>query len=108
MSEVINNPIVDEDEDQTCPSVAYQQSTVCVPVTVTPFAKAGATVTTCCGDAVIVSGPVDCDGDKDGVCRFLISQTICVAVPVEFGATAKTGDTYVTCLGATKECTDCE
>lgn len=30
-------------ENQTCPTVAYQLSSVCVPVTVTPFAKAGTT-----------------------------------------------------------------
>lgn len=33
------------DNKQTCPTVAYQLSSVCVPVTVTPFALAGATVT---------------------------------------------------------------
>lgn len=38
-----------DNQEQTCPSVAYQMSTVCVPVTVTPFARAGATVTKCCG-----------------------------------------------------------
>lgn len=42
-----------DNQEQTCPSVAYQMSTVCVPVTVTPFARAGATVTKCCGATVV-------------------------------------------------------
>lgn len=32
-------------ENQTCPAVGYQAASVCVPVTVTPFAEAGKTVT---------------------------------------------------------------
>lgn len=36
------------EENQTCPTVAYQLSSVCVPVTVTPFARTGVTVTKCC------------------------------------------------------------
>lgn len=37
-------------ENQTCPAVGYQAATVCVPVTVEPFAKAGMTKTKCCGN----------------------------------------------------------
>lgn len=40
-------------ENQTCPTVAYQMSSVCVPVTVTPFAKAGLTVTKCCSKPTV-------------------------------------------------------
>lgn len=36
-------------EDQTCPTVGYQSASICVPVTVNPFAKTGATFTKCCG-----------------------------------------------------------
>lgn len=32
-------------ENQTCPTVGYQAASVCVPVTVTPYANAGATMT---------------------------------------------------------------
>lgn len=28
---------------KTCPTIAYQMSSVCVPVTISPFAKAGVT-----------------------------------------------------------------
>ena len=29
-------------ENQTCPTVGYQAASICVPVTVTPYANAGA------------------------------------------------------------------
>lgn len=29
-------------ETQTCPAVGYQSASICVPVTVTPFAQTGA------------------------------------------------------------------
>ncbi len=97
------------DENQTCPTVAYQLSSVCVPVTVTPFAKAGATVTKCCSKPVVTAGKYLCDGVKNGQCVFTISQDICVEVPVEFGAVASVGDAYVGCNGASADdiCPDC-
>lgn len=96
-------------ENQTCPAVGYQAASVCVPVTVTPFAEAGKTVTKCCGEPVVVSGRDTCEGVKNGTCSFTISQNICVAVPVAFGAVATIGESYVNCKGATAEdvCTDC-
>ena len=75
-------------EDQTCPTVGYQSASICVPVTVSPFAKTGATFTKCCGAPVVTPGKITCDGERNGSCVFTISQDICVAVPVEFGATA--------------------
>ena len=95
--------------EQTCPTVAYQMSSVCVPVKVTPFARTGATFTKCCGNATVTPGLAICDGVKNGTCVFTVSQNICVEVPVEFGATAEVGETYVNCNGATAVdiCTDC-
>lgn len=97
------------DENQTCPTVAYQLSSVCVPVTVTPFAKAGTTVTKCCTKPTVAAGKYTCNGVKNGQCVFTISQDICVEVPVEFGAVASVGDTYVSCNGASADeiCPDC-
>ena len=94
---------------QTCPAVAYQSSTVCVPVTVSPFARAGTTVTRCCGSPVVTPGRNTCDGTRNGVCTFTISQNICVAVPVEFGAAAVVGESFVTCNRATSTdiCASC-
>lgn len=96
-------------ENQTCPTVGYQAASVCVPVTVTPYANAGATMTKCCGGATVIPGRQVCSGIKNGACSFTLSQNICVAVPVDFGATASVGEAYVECLGASSEniCADC-
>jgi hypothetical protein len=96
-------------ETQTCPAVGYQSASVCVPVTVTPFANAEATTTKCCGTPVITSGKNVCGGTKNGTCLFTISQDVCISVPVSFGAVATVGDAYVTCNGASSDdiCTDC-
>ncbi|MEG1612757.1 MAG: hypothetical protein RR357_01185 [Clostridia bacterium] len=97
-------------EDQTCPTVGYQSASICVPVTVTPFAKTGATSTKCCGMPIVISGRNTCGGVKNGTCFFTISQDICVAVPVVFGAVASVGDTFVSCNGASSDdiCSNCE
>lgn len=98
-----------EDKDMTCPAVGYQKISVCVPVTVTPFANAGKTKTKCCGEPVVTPGDMSCPGKKNGVCTFTISQTICVEVPVDFGARAMVGDTFVDCLNASAYdiCSNC-
>jgi len=95
---------------EVCESVGYQPATVCVPVTVTPFANPGTTTTTCCGPTVIIPGAIECDGGtKNGSCHFTMSQDICVAVPVEFGARTFVGEPSVTCEDATDVdvCTNC-
>lgn len=90
--------------------MGYQSASVCVPVTVTPFAEAGATVTKCCGDPIVTPGRETCDGVKNGSCFFTISQNICVAVPVAFGAVATVGDSYISCNGASSQdiCAGCD
>ena len=107
---MLNDTIQVATEDQTCPAVGYQSASVCVPVTVTPFAHASATRTKCCGAPVVTAGRKACGGTKNGTCSFTITQDICVAVPVVFGATAAVEDTYVTCNGTSSEdiCTDCD
>ena len=103
---ILKNP---EDENKTCPATGFQLLSACVPVTVTPFAKAGPTITKCCGDADISSGAVTCPGKKNGSCTFTISQKLCIEVPVSFGAIANVGDTFVNCLRSSAEiCKDCE
>ncbi|MEG1752162.1 MAG: hypothetical protein RR140_03490 [Clostridia bacterium] len=108
MAENINKEVTAE--NQTCPAVGYQSATICVPVTITPFAKTGITVTKCCGNATVLPGRNTCGGIKNGICAFTISQNICVEVPVDFGATATVGDTFVSCNGASSEdiCTNCD
>lgn len=96
-------------ENQTCPAIGYQSASICVPVTITPYAEAGVTFTKCCGKPVVNPGVISCAGEKNGTCSFTISQDICVSVPVAFGANAMVGDTFVTCNGASSDdiCTDC-
>ena len=86
-------------ESQTCPAVGYQSASICVPVTVTPFAQADITATKCCGDPVVTPGREVCGGVKNGSCFFTITQDICVAVPVEFGAVATVGTATSTAAG---------
>lgn len=50
MSEINANVL---NETQTCPAVGYQSASICVPVTVTPFAQTGVTMTKCCGEPVV-------------------------------------------------------
>lgn len=47
---MINNTVQNDTEDQTYPAVGYQSASICVPVTVTPFANTGATRTKCLFD----------------------------------------------------------
>lgn len=97
-------------ETQTCPAVGYQSASICVPVTVTPFAQAGVTSTRCCGTPVVTPGRDVCAGVRNGACFFTITQDICVTVPVEFGAVATVGDSFVSCNGASDQdiCTSCD
>lgn len=106
-----NNLIISpETVEGTCPATGFQKANICVPVTVTPFAHAGATITKCCGEPVVSSAATKtCNGEINGTCNFTIRQTICVEVPVEFGAVSKVGDTFVECLEASAKniCGDC-
>jgi len=96
-------------EQQTCDAIGFQNTTVCVPVTVEPFAFAGVPITTCCGDPIITPGALTCPGVVNRVCHFTITQTLCVAVPVTFGANTSVGTPNVQCGTATGEdiCTNC-
>ncbi len=96
-----------EKQSGSCPVVGYQRSTVCVPVTVTPFAHVGTPITSCCGEPIVTGGEI-CPR-SGGVCRFTIKQEVCVAVPVEFGARAVAGTPSVQCGEAsnTNICADC-
>lgn len=103
--DIVTQPL---QENATCPSVGYQAVNVSVPVTITPFAQAGATATRCCGKPIVKAGKSIGQGVKNGICNFTIGQNIVVAIPVGFGADAVVGDTYVDCLGASEEEIDCD
>jgi hypothetical protein len=100
---------IEQQQVITCPATGYQMSSVCVPVTVTPFANPGTTTTVCCGAPVITTGVAECVGVPNGDCRFTITQNLCTAVPIEFGASAQTGTPSVSCgvTSSTDICTNC-
>ena len=83
-------------EAQTCPTTGYQRAKLCVPVTITPFATPGTTVTTCCGDPSVSAGST-CEGTVGGTCAFTITQDIWVAVPLQLGAVLTVGGVAVSC-----------
>lgn len=95
------------EQQGSCPVVGYQRSTVCVPVTVTPFATVGTPVATCCGDPIVTAGDTCVRGKS--TCSFTIRQQLCVAVPVQFGARAEAGMPTVTCNEVSSDniCRDC-
>lgn len=88
---------------QTCPTIGSQSATVCLPVSISPYAVTGPATVKCRGSAVINNTCQECTGKVNGKCDFIISQKIQIDLPVEFGATVKVGDTYVDC-----ECSPCK
>ena len=100
----ICGPVCEQSEQ---PLVAYYRADVCAPVSVTPYAVAGAPVVTPCGAPEISLGD-DCCGR--GECGFTIRQRLCVAVPVEFGAMAEARPVATECLAAGGEeiCGGCD
>lgn len=86
---------------ERCDTKAFQSATICVPVTIAPFAKVGTIVTECCGRPEVSQKHTKCKGVENGSCKFTISQKIKVEIPVEFGANTTVGGTFVEC-----ECLD--
>ena len=93
--------------EENCDTKAKQMATVCVPVTVTPFAKVGTICTECCGRPMISDRHEHCKGIENGSCKFTISQKIKVEIPVEFGANTTVSGTFVECENM-KHDDDCE
>ncbi len=88
----------------SCTNTFYQNETVCVPVTVTPFATSGTARATCCGEPVITPGG-ECPANQDS-CTFTVTQSLCIEIPIEFGAVIETGSASVQC-GTVSE-TECD
>ena len=82
---------------QTCPAIGSQEATVCLPISVSPYAVTGPAMIECCGAAKITNSCNRCPGKTNANCEFTISQKIRVEIPVEFGATVNVGETYVDC-----------
>lgn len=84
---------------QACQGVGSQLATVCLPVSIHPYAVTGPAVVSCCGEMMLTPWCDRCRGKVNGCCEFTITQTIKIDIPVEFGATVKVGDTFVECGG---------
>lgn len=85
---------------QACSTLVNQRATVCVPITVTPYAVTGVIGTQCCGAPVVSLGRAACLGNPNTSCTFSVSQELCMSVPVAFGASALVGTASSVC-GAT-------
>ena len=60
----------------TCPTIGSQSATVCLPVSISPYAVTGPACVKCRGSAVINHTCMDCKGIVNGKCDFVISQKI--------------------------------
>lgn len=78
-----------------CSPVFFQTESVCVPVTVTPFAEPGDATVSCCGNPVVRTED-RCPGTRTS-CTFTVTQTLCIRIPITFGADVETGPATVQC-----------
>lgn len=88
---------------QQCQVTGYQAASVCVPVTVTPYAQAGVPQVRTCGDPVVTADDSLCTGELGGSCTFTIRQDICIAIPVTIDAKAIASELRVACYGVSGE-----
>lgn len=88
-----------------CETTFFQNETVCVPVTVTPFAMPGEATATCCGTPVVTPDG-QCQGSRKS-CSFTIRQRLCIEIPISFGAEIETGEAVVQCGDVTETPCDC-
>lgn len=89
-----------EPSDGSCPTTGFQKVGVCVPVIVTPFARAGQTVTKCCGEPT-----VDCRKSEDcNACKVTVTQKVNIKIPIRYQVTACMGETAMDCGGETPCC----
>lgn len=84
-------------EQVGCPTMGYQDVTVCVPVTIKAFGEVGNAKTKCLGKAVILSGCDACMDSSGDVCKFAVSQKLRIEVPIVFGARAEAGEAIIDC-----------
>lgn len=101
----ICGPVCGEVE-HSCKSTFFQKETVCVPVTVTPFAMPGDAKATCCGHPMINNNG-RCNGNQTS-CTFTVTQSLCIEIPIEFGAVIETGRAVVQCGQVSEIECDCD
>lgn len=89
----------------SCETTFFQKETVCVPVTVTPFAKSEGANARCCGNPVVTMQD-KCPGTKKS-CTFTVTQPLCIEITLAFGADIDTGDASVVCGDVSEEGCNC-
>jgi len=99
----VNNFEKQNNEESIITVTGFHETTVSVPVTVTPFVNVGPTKTHLLGESLILSGISTCPGTQNGSCQFTISQNICVEIPIEIGGTASLGELRAVFGNATNE-----
>ncbi|NMC55921.1 MAG: hypothetical protein GYA50_01700 [Eubacteriaceae bacterium] len=108
MANYTHNIVSAQADNEVSPAVGYQSATVCVPVTVTPYANVGSTATYGYGEAVITPGIAMLTEAPKTSASFTITQNICIAVPIQFGASASAGEPSVIGKTASSEiCKGC-
>lgn len=99
----ICGPVCGDTEE--CESLFNHKETICVPVTVTPFARPGTARTICCGKPAIIT-EASCYGERTS-CSFTVSQDLCIELPITFGAHVETGTISVQCDGISEGSCSC-
>lgn len=66
-----------------------------VPVTVTPFAHAGKTVTKCCGEPSVVCRENRCNN----TCQITVRQKISITMPIHYEVDVSMWDSDINCYG---------
>lgn len=89
----------------SCESTFFQKETVCVPVTVTPFANSKNATARCCGNPVVTKQDACPKGEK--ACTFTVTQPLCIEISIEFGADIDTGTASVVCGEVSETGCDC-
>jgi len=78
-----------------CPTNAFEEAIVTVPVVVHACADVGHVELKCMGPAVITRNSDDAPGKPHAVSKFTVKQRLRVDIPIVFGAKADVGEGYV-------------
>ena len=78
-----------------CPSNAFEEVNVTVPITVRAYADIGNVDLKCMGSAVITRNCDDPPGVPHAVSKFTVRQKMRVDIPIVFGAETDVGEGYI-------------
>jgi hypothetical protein len=90
-------------ECESCAESFYSDINVGIPVTITPFGKAGCAKTQCLESNVIFDDSENYSPSSESFCSFIIMQKLRVEIPVSFGAKVEVDDAFIKCAGVDSE-----